>query len=184
MREPPAGCGGNGIILAKDAGGDNRGFDAVTRQSKHRFARANAARGVCSGKRVYLAGPFWGRRCVHGHERPCWRAPAAPGSAYKRQGAARGRRFTEAGCQPPALLPVSSYMVRECKNTGISHSMTVYYETVRGRSGALTRAGRRGGGAAGKRRSEGRGEDAGCGMNEPEAQWDFLRVAFLLQSGP
>ena len=30
----------------------------VTRQSKRRFARANAAGGVCSGKGVYLAGSF------------------------------------------------------------------------------------------------------------------------------
>ena len=71
---------------------------------------------------------------------------------------ARGRR-----------RPVSSYTVRECKNAGISHSMTMCYETVRGRSGALTRAGRRGGGAAGKRRSEGRGEDAGCGADAERA---------------
>ena len=65
--------------------------------------------------------------------------------------------------------PDSSYTVRECKNAGISQSPTMCYETVRGRSDALTRAGRRGGGAAGKRRSEGRGEDAGCGADAERA---------------
>ena len=78
----------------------------MTRQSKRRFVRVNASRGVYSDKGVYLAGSFWGRRCVHGHEKPCWRASAAPGSALKRQGAARGRRFAEAVCQSKRPLPL------------------------------------------------------------------------------
>ena len=75
----------------------------VTRQSKRRFVRVNASGGVYSDKRVYLAGSFGGRRCVNWHEKPCWRASAAPGSAFKEQGAARGGRFAEAVCQSKRL---------------------------------------------------------------------------------
>ena len=78
-------------------------FFLVTRQSKRRFVRVNASRGVYSDKGVYLAGSFWGRRCVNWHEKPCWRASAAPGSAFKEQGAARGGRFAEAVCQSKRL---------------------------------------------------------------------------------
>ena len=93
-------------ILPRAGENDEENVRKVTRQSKRRFVRVNASRGVYSDKGVYLAGSFWGRRCVHGHERPCWRASAAPGSAFKRQGAARGGRFAEAVCQSKRPLPL------------------------------------------------------------------------------
>ncbi len=59
----------------------------MTRQSKRRFVRVNAFRGVYSDKGVYLAGAFWGRRCVHGHERPCSARAARPRPSVAAHGA-------------------------------------------------------------------------------------------------
>ncbi len=92
-------------ILLRERGNRNRKDFMVTRQSKRRFVRVNASSGVYSDKGVYLAGSFGGRRCVNWHEKPCWRASAAPGSAFKEQGAARGGRFAEAVCQSKRLPP-------------------------------------------------------------------------------